>query len=203
MRLSRSDWQVLGGLLGLLLLLTACGGGGGNTGSATGTTSTVIPGGTRSTTFPNLINPLTSVVSFTAAGGLSGSYTLSDKDAASTIGTSASGKALSLTVKDQDWIFVLGYSPYTGPGIYTAAYTAGSSTTGGVSLVSTDNTKMWRLMPPSSCHLTIASDTPLNVSGTVYHKIKGSFSCSSLASLLSSAPLTISNGQIDVIAQAA
>lgn len=201
MRMSRSYWHVWSGLLGLIILLTACGGGG-NTGSTTSASNTVVPSVTMGTTFPNLVKPA-SVVSFTASGGLSGSYTLSDKDAASTIGASASGKALNLAVKDQDWNFVLGYSPYTGPGTYTAAYTAGSNTTGGVSLVNTGNTKMWRLMPPASCHLTIASDTPLTVEGTTYHEIKGSFSCPSLASLLSSAPLTISNGQIDVIAQEA
>lgn len=194
---SYSYWHMLIAVLGLLVILTACGGGSTNstTGTSTPSTTNTPSPSTNPTTVP------ASIVSFTASGGLTGPYTLSDKDASSGVGSSPNGKALNVFVSDQDWSFVLGYVPYTGPGTYTVSHKAGSAISAGVSLTNTGNTKSWSLLPPSSCHLTIASDTSLNVGGTTYHEIKGSFSCSSLATIAStSAPLTLNNGQLDVMA---
>ncbi|HLW02399.1 MAG TPA: hypothetical protein VKT82_27335 [Ktedonobacterales bacterium] len=197
MRTRRSVWYTGIGVLGLILLLAACSPASGNTPNSTTTpVAASTPSPAENTTLP------ASIVSFTASGGLTGAYTISDQDASSTVSASATGHALNITVRDQRWNFVLGYTPYTGPGTYTAGYAAGSTSTGGISLVSADNTKIWRLLPPASCSLTIASDTALTVGRTTYHDIKGSFSCASVASVSSNTiPLTISNGQFDVIAQ--
>ncbi|MEO8971836.1 MAG: hypothetical protein ABI406_09595, partial [Ktedonobacteraceae bacterium] len=143
----------------------------------------------------------TSTLSFTAAGGLTGSYTFSD-------GTPGSNynKLLGLLVDgqihSQNWVFILQYSDYTGPGNYTLKFTPANPPSGSVTLLSNDNaSKRWSLMPPSTCQLSITSDTSLNTGGgsAHYHEVKGSFSCPLLVSQ-SSSPLTISKGQFNVVA---
>ncbi len=189
MRTHRSYWRIWIAMLGLMLLLTACGGSG-TTSSTTGANSTGTPHATSTTPSPGSINT-TSTVSFTASGGLTGAYTISDN----TTGSNYSKSALAFVVHGQSWLFTLEYTGYKGPGTYTFKFTQSRPPWGKVALASSDGTKSWELTFSTSCQLTITSDTSLN---SQYHEVKGSFSCSSLASQSSSIMLT--NGQLDIVA---
>jgi len=179
-------------MLGLMIILAACGGGSPN--STTGTNGTSSPHATNTAPSSGSGNiPTKSAVSFTASGGLTGTYTISDNNTASNYAK----KAFGIVVQNQSWVFTLSYtSDYTGPGTYTIKF---APITGSVVFSSVDGTKRWELDPPSSCQLTVTGDTALNAEGTQYHEVKGSFSCPSLASQ-SSSPLKLTNGQFDIVA---
>lgn len=191
----RSFWRTYLGLLGLLIILAACGG---TSNQPTGTTTpTTHPATNAPSTSGNTANPpTTSTVSFTASGGLTGAYTISDNDRGSNYGKPTLGFILS----DHDWRFFLSYNGYTGPATYTLKFTPASPPTASVTVQSADGSKTWRLTSPASCQLTVDSDAlvPGLTGNAQYHEMKGHFSCPTLASTSSS--ITLTNGQFDIIA---
>lgn len=181
----RAFWRFSLGMIGLVLLLTACTGGSG--GSTTTSTPTPSP----------IPIPSQSTLSFTASGGLTGSYAISDPGT----GSSDSSQALGVIVGDQNWYFTLSYRPYPGPGTYSFSNTPTDSSWGSVGFASNDGTKVWQLLSPATCQLTVTADTAFKTGGSSpkYHEVKGTFACSSLASTTES-PLAVSNGQFDIVA---
>jgi hypothetical protein len=187
MRKPHAFWHISPATAGLLLLLTGCGGIGGST-----TTNTITP----TPSIPPI--PAQSTLSFTASGGLSGTYTFKDSGR----GSSYTSQELVVLVGDQNWFFTMSYNPYKGPGTFTFSSVPTSPPWGSVAFSSTDGTKAWQLVPPATCQLTVTSDVALkNARGVAqYHEVKATFSCSSLSSLTADA-LAISSGQFDIVAQ--
>lgn len=145
-------------------------------------------------------------VSFTASGGLQGSFTISLPDTAtpaSSIQKGASASVLELVVNNATMNFQLELSPYPGPGSYTLlplqTKPAPGRFNGTVSISNQQNS--WSLHPPAQCSVTIASDTTLSiqVQKMPLHEVKGGFACPALASDAGgAAPLKVSQGQFDV-----
>src|ERR1051326_7578948 len=186
MRKPRAFWHTSLGILGLLLLFTACTGGNGAGASAN---VTVTP------TTPPV--PAQSTLSFTASGGLSGSYSINDPGRGSNYGT----QALGVIVGDQNWYFTMSFRPYPGPGTYSFSNIPSSPPWGSVEFASSDGTKAWQLIQPATCQVTVTSDTAFKtVKGSPpYHEVKGTFACPSLTSTTETA-LAVSNGQFDIVA---
>jgi hypothetical protein len=185
-----ASWRIVLAVVGLALLLTACGSGDAPTGPTGTPTPTPIP------------FPAQSTVSFTASGGLSGSYTINDPGTGSTY----SNQALNVVVGDQDWFFTLSYHPYPGPGTYSFSNISTNASWGSVAFSSKDGTKAWLLLSSATCQLAVTSDIDLKTpaSGPQYHEVKGTFSCPTLTPPPPSGdPLAISDGQFDVVAQVA
>jgi hypothetical protein len=181
-----ASWRIFLAVMGLALLLAACGSGD-------------TPNGPQGTPTPTPIPfPAQSTVKFTASGGLSGAYTISDTGIGSTYGN----QALVVIVGDQDWFFTLSYRPYPGPGTYSFSNTPTSASWGSVAFSSKDGTKAWLLLAAATCQLAVTSDIDLKTpaSGPQYHEVKGTFSCPTLTPP-SGDPLTISDGQFDIVAQ--
>ncbi len=195
MRKHRSYWHIWIAMLVLMLLLTACDGSG-TTSSTSGSNGTSTPHPTSTTASSGSINT-TSTVSFSASRGLTGEYTISDSNTPSNYSKSA----LGLVVHDQSWVFTLEYTGYKGPRTYTFMFTPARPPWGKVGLASPDFKKRWDLTSSTSCQMTVTSDTSLNTGGgsPQFHEVKGSFSCSSLASE-SSPSIMLTNGQLDIVA---
>ncbi len=194
MKEQRSSWRLLIGIVGFVLLVSACEG---SSGGPTGATSSTPTATSTPAPATNASSPTKSTVTFTASGGLTGTYTISDNDRGSNY-----GKALTILVGDQNWNFSLSYSAYTGPKSYTFKFDASNPPWGSLVLASKDGTKRWSLTPATSCQMTVTSDTTLAAGGGPgHHEVKGSFSCPSLAPIsTSAAPLVITNGQFDIVA---
>lgn len=144
-------------------------------------------------------------VSFTASGGLQGSFTISLPDTAtpaSSIQTGASTSVLEVVVNNATMNFELELSPYPGPGSYTLlplqTKPAPGSYNGTVSISSQQNS--WSLHPPAQCSVSVASDTllPIQVQKKPLHEVKGGFACAALASNAGGAALKVTQGQFDV-----
>jgi hypothetical protein len=149
---------------------------------------------------------LTGTVSFTASGGLTGSFNASlpkGASAASYIQKGPTGKVLDVVVNSATLDFELGLSPYPGPGSYTLlpfqTKPAPGTFSGTVRISNHQST--WSLHPSAQCKVTITSDTALNikVQNTPLDEIKGTFTCPTLTPDAGSAtPLTVTQGQFDV-----
>ena len=190
----RSYWRICIGLLTLIIILAACGG---TSNQPTNTSTPTHPATHTGSTPGNTANPpTTSTVSFTASGGLTGAYTISDNDRGSNYGKPTLGFILS----NHSWRFFLSYSGYNGPATYTLKFTPASPPVGSVTVQSADGSKTWRLTSPATCQLTVDSDTLVSglTGNAQYHEVKGHFSCPTLASTSSS--ITLTNGQFDIIA---
>jgi hypothetical protein len=191
-------WLISLGMFGLIIILASCGGS--STGSTTGTPGN---GSTPS-------GDTTSTVSFTASGGLTGSYTLNAGESSQLL-TTSKNKQLTINAVGGGLSANIVVLPYTGPGSYTLSNKYFADNSQKETIDFQKGQKVWggyiRLSPSWTCSLTIASDTAttLTVSGQVYtnfRKIKGSFSCSQVLSALNTdPPVNLSNGQFDVFAQ--
>jgi hypothetical protein len=211
MRKYLSHWLFSLSLIGLVTLLAAC------SASPSPTTSTPDAAGkvhTSSATQTNLSQNPVGTLSVMASGGLSGPYSFIDPVNMGTSQITPMSKAqrLMLGVRGRDGLSLnITVLPYTGPGSYTLSNTYTTTTSQTIDI--TVGTKVWggfiRQSPHWTCALVIASDTPASVSVagssiTGYHEIKGKFSCSKILSALNTdAPVSLTNGQLDLFAHAA
>lgn len=176
----------------IILAVTACGG----TSSTTTTSTTPAPKATTAATKVSTSTnpPFTSTLKFTVSGGVSGSYTITEVDPGATNSSDIqSGKVLQIGVQNSTWNVLTGIIPYHGPATYVFPM---------FSLSTQNNTKSWGVLPIGRvpCPATVSSDSPVQAQqGFKVDEIKGTFSCPTLHSDQNSAPITISNGQFDLI----
>ena len=185
-----SRWSVFSSLLALLVLAGCTTGNVGTLSPTQTVTRTADP-----TVTPSLANKV-STVTFTLAGGASGSYTLH-----ATLPTSKlrhGHREFTIDVEHAGASVFLVFYGYKGPGTYTLALVING---GDVHITLGKNTGSWdlSLQPQAHCTLTIQSDVPTQSTGL--DRMKGSFSC---PRLFSSAPdhpqkpVSVSDGTFDI-----
>lgn len=190
--------RVLMGIALLLLMLVSCGEAGNTSNTEThapGITASQANGNPAGADTPSPVNNV-STVSFTIAGGATGSYTISSSVPTSklrhghrefTIDVARAGKSI-----------VLAFFGYNGPGVYTLS---GGTNGGDVRIDFGQGNASWELSlnEYAQCTLTITSDTPTQYAGI--DRMKGSFVCPMLLSSdpgVSKRPIAVSNGSIDI-----
>lgn len=153
---------------------------------------------TAQTPVPNMARS-TSVLGFTATGGLDGTFELRTSN---TISMLRHGhKEFTIDLVDGSKMVFLVFYGYTGPGHYQLS----NPINGGEAHISFGTTQTtWDLAatPGAVCDLTITSDRPTQYQGI--DSMQGAFACPRLAPVISNqhiAPLSITEGYINILIQ--
>jgi hypothetical protein len=154
----------------ILLILAAC-----SAGTAASTAHNMGGAAVRQTGAPLPANDSSSA-SFTVAGALHGSYTISTTPPTSKLRHGRKEFTIFLTGGGK--VFWIVFYGYTGPGRYTLE----AGINGGDVRIALNNAASWDLTmnPHATCSLLVASDTPTQEAGI--DRMRGSFSCPALLS---------------------
>lgn len=153
---------------------------------------------TASKTVPTMARS-TSVLGFTATGGLDGTFVLRTSDTISMLRHGHKEFTIDL-VDGAKTVFLVFYG-YTGPGHYQLS----NPLNGGEAHISFGTAQTtWDLTatPGATCDLTITSDQPTQYPGV--DSMQGTFACPRLAPVISNQhiePLSITEGYINILIQ--
>ncbi len=186
MKKQQLSWQALFVLIGLTVALVACGGNTSNTSVSKAATTNTTPS-------PNL----TSTISFTTTGQVSGTYTIT-----SSLQTSElrhGHKEFTIEVANGGQSVIMAFYGYEGPRRYTLE---GLVNGGDVHISIGKKATTWDLPMTSgiACTLNIESDTPTTY--TSIDRMKGSFTCPHLTSAnpaLRQQSIAVQEGSFDLM----